>query len=474
MNDEERLEPVLRHLFYWSLIITVAISGLSLIGWASGSTILTSVKQYYIPIAPSTVLCLLILSISFLISIIIPNILLRMITACCASLTIVIASIFLISFFMGITIEAERLWFARLHFQTPYQSGHMSPVSAIMFIVASLGILLLCLPGQRKQLYKNVASFMALSVGSAGFIIVIGYLHGTPLLYGGTFIPVAFQTALAFVFLGLGIIFASGSSSPPVRLFAGSSVRSLLMRTFLPTSVGFVLLSDVVDAIALSSAANPALTLSLSAITSAVVVGIIVTKIAKSVGRKIDQANKERDEKAIALRESEERYRELSIVDDLTQLFNSRHFYHQLKIEVDRANRYEQPLTLLLLDLDNFKAFNDAYGHVEGDQVLLRLGQVVKRCLRQTDSAYRYGGEEFTILLPMTTNVDGAVTAERIRVEFKKETFSPAPGQDVHVTVSIGVAQYRTQEEMKAFVHRVDQFMYQGKKNGKDKVCSES
>jgi diguanylate cyclase (GGDEF)-like protein len=174
------------------------------------------------------------------------------------------------------------------------------------------------------------------------------------------------------------------------------------------------------------------------------------------------------------LKDSEQRYRDLSIIDDLTQLYNSRHFYFQLKIELDRSNRYEQPLTLLLLDLDNFKTFNDAYGHVEGDQVLMRLGHVVKRCLRETDFAYRYGGEEFTILLPMTTSADGAVTAERIRTEFTKETFSPAPGQDVHVTVSIGLAQYKPKEEMKAFVHRVDQLMYQGKKNGKDRVCYES
>jgi diguanylate cyclase (GGDEF)-like protein len=175
-----------------------------------------------------------------------------------------------------------------------------------------------------------------------------------------------------------------------------------------------------------------------------------------------------------ALQDSENRYRDLSIIDDLTQLYNSRHFYHQLKMEIDRVDRYGQPLTLLLLDLDDFKVFNDAYGHVEGDQVLFRLGQVVKRCLRQTDSAYRYGGEEFTILLPMTTSANSAVTAERIRTEFKKELFSPAPGQDVHVTVSIGLAQYKTKEDMKAFVHRVDQLMYQGKKNGKDSVCSES
>jgi diguanylate cyclase (GGDEF)-like protein/PAS domain S-box-containing protein len=174
------------------------------------------------------------------------------------------------------------------------------------------------------------------------------------------------------------------------------------------------------------------------------------------------------------LKQSEGRYRELSIIDDLTQLYNSRHFYQQLKMEIDRVDRYGQPLTLLLLDLDDFKQFNDTYGHIEGDGVLSRLGQVIKRCLRQTDSAYRYGGEEFTILLPMTTSKDAAVTAERIRAEFKEENFSPAPCKDVHLTMSIGLGQYQPQEDMKTFVHRVDQLMYQGKKNGKDRVCSES
>jgi len=175
-----------------------------------------------------------------------------------------------------------------------------------------------------------------------------------------------------------------------------------------------------------------------------------------------------------ALQKSEERYRELSIVDDLTSLYNSRHFYVQLNNETERSNRYGQPLTLLLLDLDNFKIFNDTYGHVEGNQVLSRLGQVIKRCLRHTDSAYRYGGEEFTVILPMTTGKVAAITAERIRTEFKKETFSLLPGQDVHLTMSIGLGQYNPQEDIKTFVHRVDQLMYQAKKNGKDRVCSET
>ena len=179
----------------------------------------------------------------------------------------------------------------------------------------------------------------------------------------------------------------------------------------------------------------------------------------------------ERKQAEDVLKESEQRYRELSIIDDLTQLYNSRHFYAQLEIEIERSNRYGQPLTLLLLDLDKFKEFNDTYGHVEGDHVLSRLGQVIKRCLRDTDSAYRYGGEEFTIMLPMTTSEEGIVTAKRIQTELRKENFSPVLDQKIYMTVSIGLAQYKPKEEMKAFVQRVDQLMYQAKKNGRDRIC---
>jgi diguanylate cyclase (GGDEF)-like protein/PAS domain S-box-containing protein len=174
------------------------------------------------------------------------------------------------------------------------------------------------------------------------------------------------------------------------------------------------------------------------------------------------------------LKESEKKYRELSIIDDLTQLYNSRYFHAQLEIEIVRSNRYGQPLTLLLLDIDKFKKFNDKYGHVDGDYVLLRLGQVVKRCLRETDSAYRYGGEEFTIMLPMTTSEEGLVTAKRIQKELRKENFYPELGQEINITVSIGLAQYKPKEEMKAFVHQVDQLMYQAKSNGRDRICPES
>lgn len=181
----------------------------------------------------------------------------------------------------------------------------------------------------------------------------------------------------------------------------------------------------------------------------------------------------ERKEALKALQKSEKKYRKLSIIDDLTQLHNSRHFHAQLKIETERANRYEQPLTLLLMDIDKFKEFNDTYGHVEGDNVLSQFGKLLKRFLRETDSAYRYGGEEFTIILPMTIDKEGIIMAERIQAELREKSFSPVSGQKVYLTVSMGLAQYKPNEEIKTFVHRVDQFMYQAKKKGRDRIYCE-
>jgi len=183
----------------------------------------------------------------------------------------------------------------------------------------------------------------------------------------------------------------------------------------------------------------------------------------------------ERKQAEAVLKESEKKYRELSIIDNLTQLYNSKHFHAQLEIEIERSNSYfyGQPLTILLLDLDKLNEFNDTYGHVEGDYVLSRLGQVVKRCLREVESAYRYGGGEFAIILPVTSIEEGIVKAKRIQAELRKETFSSVLDQNINMTFSIGLAQYKPMEEMKTFVHRVEKLMHKAKKDGRDRICSD-
>jgi diguanylate cyclase (GGDEF)-like protein len=165
-----------------------------------------------------------------------------------------------------------------------------------------------------------------------------------------------------------------------------------------------------------------------------------------------------------------QKLQKLATTDGLTKLYNSRSFYSQLELEVDRYNRYKHPLSLLLLDIDNFKEFNDNFGHLEGDKVLVRFSQIIKSCLRTNDSAYRYGGEEFTVILPETNGEEAKTVAQRIRASLESEKFRPIPNKNAKITISIGVTQYFPKEELSAFIRRADKAMYLSKKNGRNRV----
>ena len=165
-----------------------------------------------------------------------------------------------------------------------------------------------------------------------------------------------------------------------------------------------------------------------------------------------------------------QKLQKLATTDGLTKLYNSRSFYSQLELEVDRYNRYKHPLSLLLLDIDNFKEFNDNFGHLEGDKVLVRFSQIIKSCLRTNDSAYRYGGEEFTVILPETNGDEAKTVAQRIRSSLEAEKFKPIPDKNAKITISIGVTQYFPKEELSAFIRRADKAMYLSKKNGRNRV----
>jgi diguanylate cyclase (GGDEF)-like protein len=171
-----------------------------------------------------------------------------------------------------------------------------------------------------------------------------------------------------------------------------------------------------------------------------------------------------------ALRASEQRFKEMSITDELTGLHNSRHFFHRLKAEVERTDRYSHPLILLILDLDNFKQYNDTFGHLAGDSVLAETGKIIRKSIRSTDTAYRYGGEEFAILLPESGGQESLNFAERIRMEFESNVFPINQEKNLRVTVSIGVAQYISGQKITAFIKRVDENMYVAKSEGKNRI----
>jgi diguanylate cyclase (GGDEF)-like protein len=165
-----------------------------------------------------------------------------------------------------------------------------------------------------------------------------------------------------------------------------------------------------------------------------------------------------------------EKLQKLAVTDGLTALYNSRHFYSQLELEVDRSVRYQHPLSMLLIDIDHFKDFNDAFGHLEGDKVLVRFSQILKSCLRANDSAYRYGGEEFTVILPETGAEEARTVAQRIRAALEAEIFYPLSGPPVAKTISIGVTEYSPVEPMAALIRRADEAMYLSKQKGRNRV----
>jgi two-component system, cell cycle response regulator len=167
-----------------------------------------------------------------------------------------------------------------------------------------------------------------------------------------------------------------------------------------------------------------------------------------------------------------EKLQKLAVTDGLTKLYNSRSFYTQLETEVDRFNRYKHPLALLLLDLDHFKDYNDSYGHLEGDKVLVRFSQIIKSCLRANDTAYRYDGEEFTVILPETGGEEAGLVAQRIRAALENERFAPINGKEVKITISIGVTEYQPKEELSSFIQRADRAMYRSKQKGRNLVSA--
>ena len=164
-----------------------------------------------------------------------------------------------------------------------------------------------------------------------------------------------------------------------------------------------------------------------------------------------------------------EQLKELAITDDLTKLFNTRHFYNQIDQEVNRYRRYRRPFSIMLIDVDHFKHFNDTYGHLEGDRILRRVARLITSCMRTMDTAYRYGGEEFTVLLPETTCDDALTVAERIKEAVSGETLDYI--NDSKVTVSIGVTEYADTDSVSNLVKRADHAMYIAKQKGRNCIA---
>lgn len=157
--------------------------------------------------------------------------------------------------------------------------------------------------------------------------------------------------------------------------------------------------------------------------------------------------------------------------DELTGLYNRRYFLDRLAEEILRARRYHSDLCLSMIDVDHFKRINDTYGHLFGDKVLADIADVIRRTIRATDIAGRYGGEEFCIILTQTNVAGGRRVAERLRENVATRMFMPPTGGVFRVTCSIGLAPFdRCFVEPNEFIERADRALYNAKHAGRDRV----
>lgn len=164
------------------------------------------------------------------------------------------------------------------------------------------------------------------------------------------------------------------------------------------------------------------------------------------------------------------RVQELSITDSLTKTFTRRYGLERFEEEIRRSNELNLSLSFLMIDIDNFKSFNDKYGHLVGDVILKAVAEIIKSNCREIDLIGRFGGEEFMVILPMTTKDGALFAAERIRKSVESTSIR-AFDEFINITVSIGVANFRNDANVaQELIDKADWALYRSKRTGKNKV----
>nr|WP_210262339.1 GGDEF domain-containing protein [Bradyrhizobium aeschynomenes] len=200
------------------------------------------------------------------------------------------------------------------------------------------------------------------------------------------------------------------------------------------------------------------------------------TKQMRETNRVLEERLSLSKDEISGLQHSLEAIRAESLTDPLTGLGNRKYFDRMIETTVQTGLATDQPLSLLMFDIDHFKSFNDSYGHLTGDQVLRLVGMTLKHAIKGQDIAARYGGEEFAVVLPNTSLRQALTVADQIRravtaKELKKKSTGEILGR---VTISVGVSMLRAGDDTDALIERADACLYAAKRGGRNKVVCES
>src|SRR4029077_14247520 len=273
--NDSKAELIARGCAYF----IIALGLMTFVGWISGLPLLASISSSYIPMAPSEALCFSLIGIGLAMrSRMIPRLL------CILLLGLITTKLIEIIGGFHFGIDAAFVRDPVLFGTVP--TGRMAPVSAVTFLLVAQGVIALTDRG-----WLRIAGPLGALVGIIGTVILAGYCYGTPLLYGGRFIPVALSSACAFFLCGLGFVAAAGPESWPRRSFLGNSTQAVLLRAFVPIVIGAALINGWVNAkLPHWTNVNPALTSAICAIACAALVTWIISQVSEVIGGGVDRA----------------------------------------------------------------------------------------------------------------------------------------------------------------------------------------
>ena len=304
------------------------------------------------------------------------------------------------------------------------------------------------LPGQPERVSRSVADAC----------LQLVRLLGALLRAGGQDARGAVERELEVAAGAVAIAIRSGHADPVATAYTlGPALRSRLtheMRATFGGWPGFVVPTAVGEIAALIGEVVDALTI------------MVLDRVTRGVTGEYERRIED-------LEHTNQHLQQVAIRDGKTGLLNYDTFRERLQQELDRAGRYDMPLALVMSDLDGFKAYNDAHGHLYGDRVLALVAALITQSARSSDMVGRYGGEEFAILLPHTDLEGGVVRAERVRQAVEHAAFPSRDGGTARLTITLGVAAYPTHgATMDALLDAADAAMYVAKRMGKNAVAA--
>jgi diguanylate cyclase (GGDEF)-like protein len=426
-------------------LIVIAIGVAVLLGWSFQIDRLMTVVHGSIRMKPNTAVALLAAAVAILLEWRHAD---RWLRRAVASVPLLIGAATLFEYFSGVSLRIDQLFFHD-PVQTVYP-GRMAHLTAANLVC--IGAALLCLSARPRRIVA--AHTLTVLCGLTSLFAIVGHAYGVPMLYGSlNYTAMAFHTGVSFLLLALATLFVHADVGVAARFWSSSS-GGFVARRLLPLAIVVPIALGAIFVQPRFNFGELRFGLALNVMSSMIIMVTLITKLARSLGN-ADRARLE------AVRNS--------TTDDLTRTYNRRYFDQRLSDEMDRSSRSGAPLSIVLLDIDHFKNFNDEHGHVVGDSVLRWTASVATRALRTSSVLCRYGGEEFAIIVPDATLHDATAVAERVRSAIAR---TPWPEHGLTVTVSAGVAEWSPLETARSVVRRADEALYLAKKNGRDRVES--